>query len=97
MPRELESLLFFGVMATVIVAFVTFAIIRMKVTKNFGRTLAQSIFLSFFLFSLACIWWFEQASDGFSQVFGWLFYGIAFVLSSFLNTGLLFYMKKKLT
>jgi fatty acid desaturase len=95
MSKDLEGLLFFGVMGIVVVISISFAIIRMKKTKKLGKTLAQSIFLSFFLFSLACIWWFYQASDGFSQVFGWLLYGIVFALCSFINTGILFFMKKK--
>jgi apolipoprotein N-acyltransferase len=95
MSRDLEGLLFFGVMGLVVVISISVAIIRMKTTKKFGRALAQSIFLSFFLFSLACIWWLYQASDGFSQVFGWLFYGIVFALVCFINTGILFYMRQK--
>jgi hypothetical protein len=97
MSSDLEGLLFFGVMALVIITTISFTTIKMKKTKNFKGTLLQSVCLGFFLFSLACIWWFFQASDGFSQVFGCLFYGITFILNSLLNTAVLFYLEKKLT
>lgn len=96
MSAQLEGLLYFGVMGIVFLTIVTFAIIRIKKTRNLGKTLAQSIGLSFLLFSLACVWWFYQASDGFSQVFGGLLFGIAFILSGLLNTGILYFMKKKI-
>lgn len=96
MSRELEGLFYFGVMGIVLLAVITFTIIRMKKTRNFGKTLVQSIGLSFLLFSLACIWWLFQASDGFSQLFGWFYYVIAFVLSGLVNTGILFLIKKRI-
>lgn len=95
MSSELEGLLFFGVMALILITTITFTRIKMIKTKNFKSTLLQSVCLGFFLFSLACIWWFFQATDGFSQVFGGLFYGLGFILSSLLNTAILFYMNKK--
>jgi hypothetical protein len=95
MSAELEGFVFFGVMGIVFLTVVAFAIIRMKKTRNFGKTMAQSTVLSFLLFALACLWWFNQASDGFSQVFGGLIYGIGFVISWLINTGVLFFMKKK--
>jgi hypothetical protein len=96
MSAQLEGLLYFGVMGIVLLTIVAFASIRMKKTRNIRKTLAQSIGLSFLLYSLACLWWFYQASDGFSQVFGGLLYGISFVLSCLINIGILFFMKKKI-
>lgn len=97
MSRELEGFLYFGVMGIVLVAVITFAIVRMKKTKNFGKALIQSIGFSFLLFFLECIWWLFQADgDGLSQLFGWLSYGIVFVISCLLNAGILFFIKKKI-
>lgn len=95
MTVQLEELLYFGVMGIAFLTSIIFAMIKMKKARNFGKTLIQTIALSFLLFSLASIWWFYQASDGFSQVFGGLFYGLAFVFSSFFGAGILLFMKKK--
>jgi multisubunit Na+/H+ antiporter MnhG subunit len=96
MSAELEGFVYFGVMGIVFLTVVAFTILRMKKTRNFGTTLAQSTGLSFLLFALACLWWFYQASDGFSQVFGGLIYGVGFVISWLINTAVLFFMKKKM-
>jgi hypothetical protein len=95
MSSEMEGLLFFSVMALVLITTIIFTWTKIKKIKNLKGTMIQSLCLSLFLFSCACIWWFFQASDGFSQVFGGLLYGIAFILSSLVNIGLLFYMEKK--
>lgn len=95
MSAELEGLLYYGVMVFVLLANILFAVLRMQNTRNIGKVLAQSIGLSFVLFSIASLWWFNFASDGFSQVFGGLFYGVAFIIGVFLNIGILFFMKKK--
>jgi hypothetical protein len=97
MSSELEGVLFFGVMALVFITTITFTRIKMIKTKNYKSTLLQSVCLGSFLFSLASLWWFFQASDGFSQVFGGLIYGLGFILSCVLNTAILCYLKKKLT
>ncbi|MGF6949839.1 hypothetical protein QF028_002344 [Neobacillus sp. B4I6] len=97
MSSGLEGLLYFGVMGTVFLISLTFAIIRIKKSSNLIKTMAQFIGLSFLLYSLACFWWFYQASDGFSQVLGGLLYGIAFVLSGLLNTGVVIFIKKKIS
>ncbi len=95
MTREIESIVYFGIMAIALVIFITSSMVKMKKTKNFKKTLAQSIIQSFILFSFAGLWWFFQANDGFSQVFGALYYGIAFVVGNILNAGILLYLKKK--
>jgi hypothetical protein len=97
MSSEIEGLLFFVVMVLVLISSLIFTWIRMKKTKNFKGTMVQSLGIGLCSFSLASIWWFFQASDGFSQVFGILFYGIAFILSSLVNIGILFYMEKNLS
>ncbi|WP_409276175.1 hypothetical protein V1499_11330 [Neobacillus sp. SCS-31] len=97
MSSELEGLLYFGVMGTVFLISLTFAIITIKKSGNLIETMAKFIGLSFLLHALACIWWFFQASDGFSQVFGGLYYGIAFVLGGLLNTVVVIYLKKKIS
>ncbi|WP_316572090.1 hypothetical protein [Neobacillus sp. YIM B06451] len=96
MSSELEGLLYFGVMGTVFLISLTFAIIRIKKSGNLIQTIAQFIGLSFLLHALACFWWFFQASDGFGQVFGGLYYGIAFVLGGLFNTVVVILMKKKI-
>lgn len=90
-------MLHLGVIGIVLFAINTFTIIRMKKTKNFGKTFVQSICLSVLLFSLACIGWLFQADgDGLAQLVGWIYYGVAFVLSGLLNIIILFFMKKKI-
>jgi hypothetical protein len=83
----------------VIVFFISliFSIIRIKKSGSLKKTISQHIIVSFILYSLACIWWFYMASDGFGQVFGGLLYGFAFVLGGLLNAGLVFYLKKKIS
>lgn len=95
MSSGLEGLLYFGVLGTVFVICLIFAIIRITKSSNLIKTMVQSIGLSFLLFSLACIWWLFQASDGFSQVFGVIIFGIAFVLSGLIITVLVTVLKKK--
>ncbi|MCL6605382.1 MAG: hypothetical protein K6T94_21170 [Paenibacillus sp.] len=90
-------MLHLGVIGILLFAIITFTIIRMKKTKKFGNTFVQSISLSVLLFSLACIGWLFQADgDGLAQLVGWIYYGVAFVLSGFLITIILFFMKKKI-
>jgi hypothetical protein len=97
MSAQLEGFLYFGVMGTIFLSSVAFAIIRMKMTRNFGVSLAQSLGVSLLLYLIASLWWFYQAGDGFSQVFGAMFYGIAFVLCGAVNIGILLLLRSKLT
>lgn len=93
---NLEGFLFFVVPVIILVTVTTFTVVRMNKTKNYRKTLAQSIGLSFILFFLEYVWWYFQApDDGLHKLFGILNIGVLIALSIFLNVQIVSSMKKK--
>ncbi|WP_174731630.1 hypothetical protein [Mesobacillus harenae] len=93
MSSQLEGAFYFSVMALAILVTITFTYFMLKTTKSSNKVIVYSLIISLLLFITACIWWGMFASDGFSQVFGWLFYGAAFILVNIITT--LLSLKKK--
>lgn len=92
---ELEALLYFGVLGIAFLLVILFGIIRFKKTHFFRQSLLQSIGLAILLYGTACLWWLHFAKDGLSQIFGMMYYGIGFIVNCFVNTGVLYFLKKK--
>jgi hypothetical protein len=95
MSAQIEGLLFFLVMGILFLMTILFTIIIMKNTKNLVKSIIFSIGLSLLFFAAASLWWFNHASDGFSQAFGVLFYMLAFVVNGLVNTVIVFLIRKR--
>ncbi|MRH43561.1 hypothetical protein GH741_12810 [Aquibacillus halophilus] len=94
MSRELEGFLYFGFMGISFLVSILFIVFMFRKTNNARRTYWQSVGLSFLLFGMGCIWWFFQASDGISMIFGWTYYGVAFFLGILLNIAVVTVVKR---
>ena len=92
---DLEALLYFGVMGIAFLLVILFAVIRFKKTNSFRQSLLLSIGLATLLYGTACLWWLHFAKDGLSQIFGMMYYGIGFIVNCFVNTCVLYFLKKK--
>jgi hypothetical protein len=66
-----------------------------KRTKNILDSLMKSIGLNLLITALAAFWWFNYESDGFSQIFGLLYYGIAFLVISIIGVFVVTGMSKR--
>lgn len=88
----------FSVIVIVMAANIGFTVVRMIKTKDFKKTSVQSAGLSVLSLVLECIWWKIQSSDssdGLYQIFGYFYFGIAFVISVVINIQIISSMKKK--
>ncbi|QOR68207.1 hypothetical protein IM538_08905 [Cytobacillus suaedae] len=79
---QVEGILFFSVLFLVIVVQFSFMYVKRIKKDSLSNKMITSILLSFGLYASAFIWWGFFASDGFSQVFGWILYAIIFVLTN---------------
>ncbi len=92
---EFEALLYFGVLGIAFFSVIIFAVIRFRKTNSFRKSLLQSIALGILLYVTACWWWLHFVRDGLAQLFGMTYYGIGFIVNCFVNTGVLYFLKKK--
>jgi uncharacterized membrane protein len=92
---RLETLLFFGVMGLVFCVVIIFAVIKIRRTNSFRQSLIQSFSLAILLYGIACIWvFFFRTTDGLAQLFGVVYYGIAFAINALVIVGILYLLKK---
>lgn len=89
-----EDILFLAVMGAGIVGSLLVPILVGRKSASFRHAFIHSALTSLVFFSIAVLWWFITASDGFSQVIGAACYGAAFLLSLFLQTVLLYVTRK---
>ncbi|WP_157261250.1 hypothetical protein [Paenibacillus wynnii] len=92
---DIESLLYCGVMGLVFGLVVILTIVIGRRKKTFAKSLFQSIGLAVLLYGMACLWWFSYVQDGLAQLFGVMIYGIAFAVNVLVNTGILYFAKKR--
>ncbi|QYR21953.1 hypothetical protein KZ483_02645 [Paenibacillus sp. sptzw28] len=91
---DIETLLHFGVMGVVFIAVMICTILHFRNTNSMRKSLLLSIGVALLLYGIAGAWWFSYVSDGLAQVFGVMFYGIAFVVTGLVSTGVLLGIKK---
>ncbi|MGO4889434.1 hypothetical protein ACJ2A9_16925 [Anaerobacillus sp. MEB173] len=90
-----ETFLFFGVMSILFVLVIAFGIMKMFKTNSLRQSFLQSTLIGLLLYAIVSIWWFFiYATDGFSQIFGVLYYGIAFIISCLVNYIVLYLITK---
>ena len=95
MRVELEALLFYGVPGIAFISVILFAVIRFRKTNSFLRSLLQSIGLAVLLYGISFLWWFINSTDGLAQLISMMYYGIGFMVTCVVNTGVLYFLKKK--
>jgi hypothetical protein len=90
-----DTLLFFGIMSILFVIVIALGIIKFIKTNSLRQSFLQSTGIGLLLYAIASLWWFFIfATDGFSQIFGVAYYGIAFLISCLVNFGLLSLINK---
>jgi hypothetical protein len=94
LSRELEGLLYFGVMGLVFFLLIIFAVIIGRKRKPFLKSSLQLTGFAILLYGIASLWWFSFVEDGLGQLFGVMYYGIAFVVNIFVNIAILYFTKK---
>lgn len=85
MSREVEAIFYFGFMGFAFFVVTGYSLWRIKQTRDFKKTLIEFIVLDLLVFALGALCWFIYASDGFSQIFGILYYGVAFIITLIVN------------
>jgi multisubunit Na+/H+ antiporter MnhB subunit len=88
MSRELEGMLFFGSIGIIFFIVCLFSLKKLGGRTNEPQSLLQALGLGLLLYGAAALWWFTTVKDGFSQVFGVMFYGGAYVLNVILAAAL---------
>lgn len=91
----MDLILFFIPMLLSLVVTLTYGVISYKKTKDLSWSIVKSILGSFLMLMIATIWWFNYESDGLSQIFGMMYYFIAFVIISLINAIAIRAIKKK--
>lgn len=90
-----EIFLFFGVMSILFVIILAIGLARIVKTNSLRQSFLQSIVIGFILYTIASLWWFFiGATDGFSQVFGVMYYGVAFLISCVVDFIVLYFITK---
>ncbi|MGM0884073.1 MAG: hypothetical protein ACQEXQ_23930 [Bacillota bacterium] len=96
MRVNLEVLLFYGAPGIAFISVILFAVIRFRKTNSFLRSFLQSIGLAILLYGTAFLWWFINLNgDGLAQLVSMMCYGIGFIVTCVVNTGVLYFLKKK--
>jgi hypothetical protein len=65
-----------------------------KQKRRFAASLWVSVMFTFIIYSLVSAWWFfSGASDGFSQILGVVYYGLAWCFTIIINSVVLIFMR----
>lgn len=86
-------ILFFVPILISLIATLSYSVFLTK--RAAELSIFKTIILNSVILLIVSIWWFYSESDGLSQLFGIMYYGIAFVVISIINTIFLWLMKKK--
>lgn len=89
-----KEMIFFFI--PIVISFITTLSYDVILAKKVAdSTIFKTIILNFVILFSASVWWFFSQSDGLSQMFGIMYYGMAFLVISIINTIILWLIKKK--
>jgi hypothetical protein len=81
-------------MFIILLVTIFYSVYRVRKGTTFFQGMIRVLLLDFILFLIAVVWWFIYIKDGFSQLFGAGYYGLAFIIVGIINAVILYIYKK---